>query len=160
VRALVAGFGNVFFSDDGFAYAVIRALADYELPDDVRVHDFGIGGMHLALEMLEPYELIVLVDAIARDDPPGTLFLLAPDAVQAPASPDAHAMDVNTVLSLYTHLSRDMEPSHEPNILIVGCVPERIDEGMGLSEAVTEAIPRCAELIQRLVQPSHTGVFT
>ena len=52
-RILVAGIGNIFLGDDGFGSEVVR---NAELPQDdpnVRVIDYGIGGMHLAYDLLE-----------------------------------------------------------------------------------------------------------
>src|ERR1700720_333521 len=41
-RVLVAGIGNIFLGDDGFGVEVIRRLAARELPEGVKVTDFGI----------------------------------------------------------------------------------------------------------------------
>jgi hydrogenase maturation protease len=159
MKTLIAGIGNVFFSDDGFGPAVIRLLGAHPFENNVRVRDFGIAGMHLALEMLEPYDLIILVDAIARDEQPGTAFVLEPESEHSGMLvADAHAMDVRAVLALYQRLRQDMEPAHAPKILIVGCVPECIDEGMELSQAVRMALPRCAQLVRELaVQHAMSG---
>ncbi len=163
MRTLIAGFGNVFFSDDGFGPAVIRALGDFAQSDEVRVRDFGIGGMHLALEMLEPYDRVILVDALVRDDEPGTLYVLEPastDAVEA-GPPDAHAMDVRAVLALYERLRSQLEPDRRPQILIAGCVPRFVGEGMNLSAAVEAAVPRSAQLVRELAtQADLTGVVS
>ena len=72
LQVLVAGIGNIFLSDDGFGVAVVARLADADLPDGVTVVDFGIRGMHLAYELLDGYDALVLVDALPRDGPPGT----------------------------------------------------------------------------------------
>lgn len=149
MRTLVAGFGNVFFGDDAFGPEVIRELAAGEAPaDGVRVRDFGISGMHLALEMLEPYDRIVLVDAIARDGDPGTLYALEPDEVDAPAVPDGHAMDVRAVLALYAQLRRDLNTEKNPEIIIIGCVPASLAEGMSLSGPVRAAVGTAADMIR------------
>ena len=101
-RVLVAGIGNVFLGDDGFGVAVAARLAREPLPEGTRVTDFGIRGVHLAFELLDPPDLLVLVDAMARGDAPGTLYLVDPEVEDlsggAPA-PDAHAMDPYTVLA-------------------------------------------------------------
>jgi hydrogenase maturation protease len=153
VKTLIAGVGNIFFSDDGFGPAAIRLLDGRSLGEDVRVRDFGISGMHLALEMLEPYDRIVLVDALARDDPPGTLCVIEPNtSVASNGATNPHAMNIEAVLTLYAQLRSDMAPSHSPEILIVGCVPQNTDEGMELSEPVRAALPRCVELIAGAVQ--------
>lgn len=75
-RTLVAGIGNVFLGDDGFGVETVRALSGHELPDDVEVVDFGVRGVHLAYQLLDGYDTLVLVDAAARGGAPGTLYLI------------------------------------------------------------------------------------
>lgn len=154
MNALIAGFGNIFLSDDGFGPAVIRRLDPSGFPSGVRLHDFGTGGMHLALEMLGPYELVVIVDAIGREAPAGTVFLIEPevDEIENPQPADAHAMDAAAVLALYERLRRQSGLSSRPSIVIAGCVPQTIEEGMELSEAALGAIPACMQLIERVVR--------
>ena len=57
------------------------------MPADVRVEDYGIRGLHLALDLLDGCDLLVLVDALASDDPPGTVCVArtGPDAAPAPS---------------------------------------------------------------------------
>jgi hydrogenase maturation protease len=64
MSVLVAGVGNVFFSDDGFGPQVAQVLAR-EPQADARVEDFGIRGLHLAYELLAGYDRAILVDAFA-----------------------------------------------------------------------------------------------
>jgi hydrogenase maturation protease len=152
VKTLVAGFGNVFFGDDAFGSEVVRALAKESTAAEVRVRDFGISGMHLALEMLEPYDRIVLVDAIARDDEPGTVYAVEPDVLDNPAVPDAHAMDVRAVLALYSRMRRDLDArTTPPQITIIGCVPQTTAEGMALSEPVRAAVPAAVRMIRNRI---------
>lgn len=158
MKALIAGFGNIFFNDDGFGPEVARQFAAQSSYPDARVRDFGIGGMHLALEMLEPYDLVVLIDAIGREDPPGTLFVIEPETIEQPAAPDAHAMDVRGVLSLYARLRADLEPARQPKILIAGCVPSDTGEGMTLSAPVRAAVPACVELLGRLLDTHRASL--
>lgn len=152
MNVLIAGFGNIFRSDDGVGCTVARLLASEELPRGVRVRDFGTSGMHLALDMLGEYDLIVIVDAIWRDEPAGTVFAVVCeqetfDAVQ-PA--DAHAMTVDAVLALYKRLREQTGDPRERRIAVVGCVPENLDDGMELSEPVRAAIPACIDAVRRL----------
>src|SRR5205085_1682172 len=57
-KTLVAGIGNIFNRDDGFGSAVAQRLLQRPVPDGVRVEDYGIRGMHLALDLLEGYDLL------------------------------------------------------------------------------------------------------
>jgi hydrogenase maturation protease len=98
-RMLIAGVGNIFLSDDGFGVEVASRLATADLPDWVRVADYGISGMHLAYDLAEGYESTILVDATPRGGEPGTVYVMeldtgvpsaaAPGAPVAPAAPVA-----------------------------------------------------------------------
>ncbi|MDQ3225108.1 MAG: hydrogenase maturation protease, partial [Chloroflexota bacterium] len=73
-KVLVAGIGNIFLGDDGFGVEVAQRLLRETFPDDVRVADFGIRGLHLAYELLDGYDLAILIDAVPRGGSPGTLY--------------------------------------------------------------------------------------
>lgn len=165
MKTLVAGFGNIFLSDDGFGPAVIRALDPAMFPSGVRVRDFGTGGMHLALEMLEGYDTVIVVDAVGRREAPGTVFAIEVGANAAMPHDDAneasdpHAMDVGSVLTLYERVRAQSGVEHAPRVIVAGCVPQTLEEGMELSEPVRAAIPACIDLIRKLtLQTTATGV--
>ncbi|MBB2910945.1 hydrogenase maturation protease [Streptosporangium becharense] len=102
MRILVAGVGNVFLGDDGFGVAVAGRLADAKLPAGVAVRDFGIRGIHLAYELTGGgYDTVILVDAVSRGGPPGTLYVIEPSPGDRPGSfVDAHSMTPEAVLAL------------------------------------------------------------
>lgn len=157
---LVAGVGNIFLGDDGFGVEVARRLSTVELGPDVKVADFGIRGVHLAYELLDGYELVILVDATPRGegDPPGTLYVIEPDPAPEPDPDevpplDAHGMDPGAVLSLLGVLGGQVD-----RLLVVGCEPAVADEGMTLSEPVAAAVDQAVTLVQDLINEHiHTG---
>ncbi len=140
---LIAGVGNIFFSDDGFGVEVARRLLSESLPEGVKVADFGIRGVHLAYEMLGGYKQVVLVDAVPRGGSPGDLYLIEPELENAIATPDAHTMELQSVFAFMRTLGGDF-----PKITIVGCEPASCDEGIGLSEPVERAVAGAIQLIQ------------
>ncbi len=153
MKVLVAGIGNVFLSDDGFGVEVIRALG--ALPEGVRVLDSGIRGMHLAYELLDGYDLVVLVDATRRGGEPGTLYTLEHD-LDAPhpggATLDGHGMDPASILDLLRDLASSMDVDRPVGrVLVVGCEPACLDEGIGLSPAVAGAVGPAVETVRGLV---------
>jgi hydrogenase maturation protease len=75
-RVLVAGIGNLFLGDDGFGPEVARLLVRSSLPEGVRVVDYGIRGLHLAYDLLDGYDALVIVDALPGDGTPGELRVL------------------------------------------------------------------------------------
>ena len=90
MRTLIAGFGNVLRGDDGFGVEVVRRLEREQLGDDVHVIDVGIGGIHLAHELLSRYDRAVIVDAMTRGGAPGTLYVLEVTDVEPESRIDTH----------------------------------------------------------------------
>ena len=63
-KILVAGVGNIFLGDDAFGVEVARSLSKRQLPESVTVKDFGIRGFDLAYALLDPWDAVILVDAL------------------------------------------------------------------------------------------------
>ncbi len=149
-RVLVAGVGNIFLSDDGFGVEVARRLASVTLPDWVRVVDYGIRGMHLAYDLAGgAYDLTILVDAAARHEPPGTVSVVELDPVTEPPPAsvlDAHGMQPDVVLGLVAQLGA--EPGR---VILVGCEPAVLDEGMALSPVVAAMVDPAVRVVVDLV---------
>lgn len=165
-RVLVAGIGNVFHSDDGFGVEVARRLlVRGGLQDGAEVADTGIRGLHLALQLLDGYEALVLIDTVRRGRPPGTVLLLEHDLdVPGPAAAlDGHGMDPASVLALLDALA-EANGLERPvrRVLVVGVEPAVLDDGMGLSPpvaaAVGPAMDAVDELVAQLLEPVHGGV--
>src|SRR3954447_3910403 len=91
-RILVAGIGNIFLGDDAFGVEVVRRLMSRPLPDGVRVADYGIRGYDLALALLdETNDVTIMVDAVPRGGPPGTLYVIEPEWEAGDAMASAQA---------------------------------------------------------------------
>jgi hydrogenase maturation protease len=154
-RILIAGVGNIFFGDDAFGVEVVRRLATRPLPELVRVVDFGIRGLDLTYALLDGYETVLIVDAMPRGGPPGTLYVLEPDAA-APSADDGaplietHGMDPVKVLRLAAAMG-----ARVGRLLVVGCEPGALgdyEEMQGeLSEPVRRAVDEAVGLIETLV---------
>jgi len=151
-RVLVAGVGNIFLGDDGFGVEVARRLTQGPATAGVKVADFGIRGVHLAYELLDGYDTLVLVDAVSRGDPPGTVSVI--EATTGPgdgdgtlAAMDAHGMDPGAVLAMVADLG-----GHLDQVLVVGCEPAQVDDGIGLSEIVSAAIPTAVDAVRDLIE--------
>src|SRR4051812_22119856 len=105
-RVLVAGIGNVFATDDGFGPEVARRLAARRWPDGVRVVDYGVRGLHLAYDLLAPWDAALLADALPDQGSVGTVAALeiGPEPVRPGGQVDAHATAPATVLASLTAL--------------------------------------------------------
>ncbi len=151
---LVACVGNIFKGDDGFGVEVAAHLAQRDVPDDVRVVDFGIRSVHLVYELLNGYDVLVLVDTVSQQEgPPGSLYVIAPDlqAVAPQDTPDvmldAHDLSPGGVMSLVPTLG-----GHVDRILVVGVQPLTLEDGIGLSDPVSAAVGPAADLVVRTVE--------
>jgi hydrogenase maturation protease len=147
-RVLVAGIGNLFFGDDGFGPEVVRRLlAVGDLPEHARVVDYGIRGMHLAYDLLDGWDALIVVDALPDRGTPGELRIMdvGPDDV-ASGVLDAHGMDPGTVLASLRLLGGRL-----PRTVVVGCQALDVSEGIGLSAPVAAAVDAAVATVRDLV---------
>lgn len=154
---LVAGVGNIFLGDDAFGVEVALSLAKRQLPEGVSVRDLGIRGFDLAYALLDPWDVVILVDALPRGEAPGTLFTMEPNLADLgnPASPDMamnpHGMDPMRVLNL----ASSMGPI-AARVLIVGCEPhdfgDELEGRMGLSPIVQNSVEEASNMIEGLIR--------
>ena len=148
-RILVAGIGNVFRTDDGFGCDVARRLAAEAWPDGVRVTDYGIRGLHLAYDLLDRWDVLVLVDALPDRGNVGSVAVLdvGPDDVEQGRQVDAHGMDPATVLASLTALGGSLPP----RTLVVGCQVADTGDGMGVTPPVAAAVDQAVRTVRELV---------
>ena len=161
-RMLVAGVGNIFLGDDGFGVEVARRLAAEDLPEWVTVADYGISGLHLAYDLASGYETTILIDATSRGDDPGTVYVIELDhsrlsgAAADPAARsqllDAHGMQPDVVFGVL-----DMLGAEAGRVLLVGCEPASVDDGIGLSPPVSAAVPEAVRVVRNLIAEAGSG---
>ena len=114
------------------------AVAGAALPDGVRVEDFGIRGVHLAYELLDGYDALVLVDALPMGERAGHgrrargRSADADDRATTPAVLDAHSHEPGR------RARAARRPRRQPSTgcVVVGCQPAMLDDGIGLSPPV------------------------
>jgi hydrogenase maturation protease len=152
-QILVAGIGNAWLHDDGFGGEVVRLLSDRELPAGVHVIDFGSGGLDLAYEVMRGYDALILIDISRQGEPPGTLYVMEadPDDIDGKIEDgqmlDPHGMDPQTVLRFVKAVG-----GWPGRVFVVACEPEVVDDvGFGLSEPVSGALARAADVVLETV---------
>jgi hydrogenase maturation protease len=164
-RTLVACLGNIFLSDDGFGVEVARRLEREDLPDGTRVTDYGIRGMHLAYDLAEGWDATILVDTAQRGGEPGTVYVIEPEPPPPTggdaSSPsltesmlfDPHGMQPDAMLGMTGMLGAEAG-----RVLVVGCEPASVAEGIGLSEPVAAAVDEAARVVLDLVREAGGAV--
>lgn len=150
-KILVAGVGNIFLGDDGFGVEVAQALRKRQLPENVVVKDFGIRGFDLAYALLDPWDVVMILDALPRGSAAGTLYVVEPDPGEASADPEInpHGMDPVRVLNLAAS-----QGTISAQVLILGCEPQdfgdELEGRMGLSSPVQAAVEEAANMVVEL----------
>jgi hydrogenase maturation protease len=154
-RILIAGVGNIFLGDDGFGVEVALALSQRPLPESVVVKDFGIRGFDLAYALLDPWDAVIIVDALPRAEAAGTLYVMEPDlaalsgGATAETEINPHGMDPVRVL----HLAAS-QGTISAQVLVVGCEPQdfgdELEGRMGLSSPVQAAVEEAANMALEL----------
>lgn len=148
MRILVAGIGNIFLGDDGFGSEVVRHVRAPQDNSGVRVVDYGIAGMHLAYDLLDDWDALVIIDAIPGRGNPGALHVFEADH-EAPSATDildSHSMDPAAVFAGLRALG-----GTPPYTVVIGCEAGTTDEGIGLTEAVARAVPPAVDTVAEVV---------
>lgn len=148
MRTLIAGFGNVLRGDDGFGIAVLdRLQARGELSPGVTLLEVGTGGLQLAQALLDPYDRVIVIDAMTQGGAPGQLYVQRVESVVAASEVDLHLAVPAAALAVAKALK-----ALPREIYIVGCEPEEVDElHIGLSPAVEAIVARAVAAIDELV---------
>jgi hydrogenase maturation protease len=149
-KVLIACIGNIFLGDDGFGVEVASRLSQRKLPAGAIVKDFGIRGFDLACALIEPWDLVIMVDAMPRGGEPGSIYVMElDDDCGAPAElMNAHGLHPACALEL----ARTMGEV-SARLLLVGTEPAEFggeDGRMGLSPAVAKVIESTCDTVEEI----------
>ncbi|MBI4672596.1 MAG: hydrogenase maturation protease [Chloroflexi bacterium] len=157
-RILVAGMGNVLRRDDGFGVQVANQLTrENDMPPNVQVIEVGIGGIHLVQELMAGYDVLVVIDAVARGSAPGTMHVLQVQVPDLATWGDDQRGDFLADMH-YTTPSKALILARAmgvlpPIVYLVGCQPADANElGIGLSEPVAQATAKTLREIGKIVR--------
>jgi len=141
-KTLLLGLGNVIMGDEGVGVHVARALEKHTLPPNVECLDGGTGGFIL-LEPLQNADNIVLIDATADDNPPGTVTRTTPRfSSDYPPTLTAHDIGVKDLLDAFY-----MQSGQRKVVLYAITIDPEQPISMELSETVGYAKQEAVRLI-------------
>ena len=133
MKIKIIGLGSPLRGDDGLGVTAIERLAESDdLPSEVELVDGGLCGLGL-LDLIEGTDVVILIDAIQSDEPPGTIIRTSADQllhIDAPAG-SVHDFRVAETLHLADSIGTPLPP-----ITLIGMVPHDISPGQSLSATV------------------------
>jgi hydrogenase maturation protease len=134
-KTLVLGLGNVIMGDEGVGVHAVRAIEKHTLPPGVECLDGGTGGFIL-LEPLENADRIILIDAAADGNPPGTVTRTTPRfSSDYPPTLTAHDIGVKDLLDAFY-----MQGGRREVVLYAIAIDPRQSISMELSPAAAGAV--------------------
>ena len=137
---LILGIGNILWADEGFGVRVAQALEQaYAFPPSVRVLDGGTQGLAL-MPQVQQAEVLIILDAVDFQLPPGTLVELHDADVPAylgAKKMSLHQVSFQEVLALCQLLG-----NCPAKLCLVGVQPAVLEDyGGSLSPVVREQMP-------------------
>jgi hydrogenase maturation protease len=143
VRVVILGIGNTILTDEGVGVRAAEALLEgYDLPANVEVVDGGTAGMEL-LEPLSNLDLLIVLDAVKRGQPAGSVVKLSGQEVpvffRSKLSP--HQISICDVLA-----SLEFIGDKPKDMVLIGVEPESLELGLELTPTVAAQIPAMVDL--------------
>lgn len=151
-RILIAGFGSYLNGDDSFG---VRLL--YEVESDmgklsgIDLLEVGTNGMLLVQQLLDDYDVLIILDAIAMSGEPGRLYVMKLEGIEDShehIASIAQLHEVNPQSALYIAKAIGVLPKE---VFIVGCEPSNIDLDLDLSKAVKDCMSKAKSELKRII---------
>jgi hydrogenase maturation protease len=141
-RILVAGVGNLLFTDEGIGVHLVKELSKRELDDDVEVIEVGTATIDLPA-LMKNKDKVIIVDGVLSDDPPGSILRLHPE--------DLKAGDTRTLTSVHQFgiaeaLATASQMGFDGEVVILVAVPK------DYRTPSTELTPELAQALPNLVK--------
>lgn len=151
MKTLILGIGNLLLSDEGVGVRAIEALESrWRFPPHITLMDGGTAGMEL-MEAIASCQLLIVVDAVRADYPPGCVFVLEDDEVPAlfTARLSPHQLGLSDVL-----MALKLTGEYPEKLFLVGITPESLEPGMTLTttghRAMECALKQVMAILERL----------
>jgi hydrogenase maturation protease len=143
-RILVAGVGNLLFSDEGIGVHIIKELSQRNLPEGVELADIGTATFELN-RLMNGKKRVIIVDAILADGTPGTVYRLSPNDFKSGKNKFTSSLHQFGVMDA---LKIPPGKQSETEVVIIGVVPKDYHTlSMDLTPELKEQIPSIIEAV-------------
>lgn len=145
---LIAALGNTLMGDDAAGPAVLAELARRGAQQRARLCEVGMAGVDLLIE-LENSDTLILLDAVAGTDAPGTVRVFRGEELFQYAESrggGSHQPSLADTLRMAEKLGIRLK-----HLALVGIAAAQFELGQPLSDEVRAAIARAAEEAEKLL---------
>jgi hydrogenase maturation protease len=153
-KILIAGIGNLLFTDEGIGVHIIKELSRIKLPEYVELAEIGTATFELT-RFMEGKEKVIIVDAILSDDPPGTTYRLTPKELGSSRSRDIaslHQFGISEALECAAQLG------YNPEMVIFGIAPKDYQSlSTELSPELKGSLRKIVETILQEINLDYQG---
>lgn len=143
------GLGNLLLTDDGVGLTLLEQLQQSrDWGENVEFLDGGTRGIVL-LTYLEDRRALLVLDAIALGDAPGTVRVIEGyENFLHMASASGSAHEGNALQLLQSAYIIGMAPL---KVAVVGVAPAVLETNIGLSDVVQQSLPQALQEAERLL---------
>jgi len=138
-KILIAGIGNLLLTDEGIGVHIVQELSRLKLPENVELADIGTASFDL-LTFMQGKNKVIIIDALASDGKPGTLYRLSPDDLvsgKRKLLTSLHQFGIPQVLNLIKQKDQKTE------VVIFGIVPKDYQTyGTELTPELKKSLPK------------------
>lgn len=148
MSTLIACFGNTLMGDDAVGPAVLELLKIEALPPGTTLRDLQNPGVDVLLH-LEGVQHLILIDALASDDAPGTLRIFDRETLlEIPVDPRSSPHQPSLLETLQMARVLQLLPEQ---IHLIAISAKNFNMGETLSGEVLAALPMAVDAVRRLL---------
>lgn len=148
-KILIAGVGNLLFTDEGVGVHIIRGLSKKELPEEVELAEIGTATFEL-IRLVDGKDKVIIIDAIISDETPGTIYRLTPEELKLDKKKLITSLHQFGVLEA---LESAFQLGNKPEVIIFGVTPKDYQTlGMELTPELKKSMDRIVEAILKEIK--------
>jgi len=134
----IVGVGNILMGDDGLGPTLIQLLSSrYDFPDHVELVDGGTPGLDF-LPYISHARSVLVLDTVSSKGTPGEIRIYRDGEIIGSAPPprmSPHQPGLRESL-----MATELTDASPDEIVLIGVIPETIEQGTTLSAAVQSAV--------------------
>lgn len=148
-KILVAGVGNLLFTDEGIGVHIIKELCKRDLPQEVELAEIGTATFEL-VRFMEGKDKVMIIDAIVSKDLPGTIYRLTPNDLKSSQKKlltSLHQFGIMEAIETASKLG------NKPEIIIFGITPKDYQTlGIELSSELKGSMEKIVGVILKEIE--------